>query len=95
LFFASNGFEGSESYEYNENGTLKLAIWDKFDTWLTGTITFKYDEKNKLKSGVFKRENEFDADLLFETDNKGNLTKIHWDFSFGKTQTYWFKYKKL
>jgi len=28
LFHGENGFEGSESYEYNENGTLKLAKWD-------------------------------------------------------------------
>lgn len=95
LFFASNGFEGSESYEYNENGTLKLAIWDKFDTWLTGTLTFTYNSNNRINTGIFKGANNFDADLLFETDNKGNLTKIHWDFSFGKTQTYWFKYKNL
>ena len=95
LFFASNGFEGSEAYKYNENGALKSAKWDKFDTWLTGTITFEYDSNNRLKSGSFKGENNFDADLSIEVDKKGNLTKIHWNFSFGKTQTYWFKYKRL
>lgn len=95
LFFASNGFEGSESYQYDENGRLLEAKWDKFDTWLTGTITFEYDEDNRLKSGFFKGENNFDADLSFEVDKNGNLTKIYWDFSFGKTQTYWFKYDKL
>ena len=94
LFHGNNGFVGTESYLYNEDGKLTEAKWNKFDTWLTGTISFEYDSKNRLKSGSFKGENNFDADLEFETDNKGNLTKIHWDFSFGKTQTYWFKYKK-
>jgi hypothetical protein len=95
LFFANNGFFGSEFYEYNEDGTLKLATWDKFDTWLSGTITFRYDEQNRLKTGLFKGENNFDADLSFVLDKNGNLTKIHWDFDFGKTQTYKFKYSKL
>jgi len=59
-----------------------------------GKITFEYDSENKLKSGFFKGENNFDADLSFEVDKNENLTKIHWDFSFGKTQTYEFKYNK-
>lgn len=95
LFHGDNGFEGSESYEYNENGTLKLAKWDKYDTWITGTITFEYDANNMLKSGLFKGVNNMDADLSFVLDEIDNLIKIHWEFSFGKTQTYWFEYDKL
>jgi len=92
LFYLSNGFEGSESYEYNENGTLKRAKWERFDTWLTGTIVFKYHDGNRLKSGLFKGDDDFDANLTFEYDEYKNLNKIHWEFSFGKTQTYWFTY---
>jgi len=95
LFFTLNGLEGSETYEYSENGMLKKAKWDKFDTWLTGIITFEYDANSKLKSGFFKGDNNFNADLIFEVDKNGNLTKIHWDFSFEKTQTYEFKYTQL
>lgn len=95
LFFADNGFLGSESYEYHDNGTLKLAKWDKFDTWLTGTISFEYDANNMLKSGFFKGENNFDSEIDFKSDKNGNLIRIHWNFSFGKTQTYEFKYNKL
>ena len=95
LFYSDYGFEGSETYQYDENGRLFEAKWSKFDTWLTGTITFEYDANNKLKTGFFKGENNFDANINFEVDSESNITKIHWDFSFGKTQTYWFKYTKL
>lgn len=95
LFHSNNGFVGSESYQYNEEGRLIEAKWDKFDTWLTGTITFEYDSNNKLKTGFFKGQDKFDADINFEVDKNLNLTKIHWEFSFGKTQTYEFNYEKL
>lgn len=95
LFYGDNGFEGSESYEYNVNGTLKLARWDKYDTWITGIITFEYDANNRLKSGSFKGKNNVDADISFELDEMDKLIKIHWNFSFGKTQTYWFEYIKM
>ncbi len=93
LFHGDNGFEGSETYQYDEEGRLIKAVWNKFDTWLTGTITFTYDENNRLKSGFFKGENNFDADIKFENDSNNNIIKIHWNFSFGKTQDYWFEYE--
>jgi len=95
LFHGGNGFIGSESYEYDQKGRLIEAKWNKFDTWLSGTITFEYSANNEFKSGVFKGNDNFDADLDFEVDKKGNLIKIYWDFSFDKTQTYSFKYEKL
>ena len=94
LFHGKNGFVGTESYKYDENGKLLEAEWSKFDTWLSGTITFSYNENNKLKSGIFKGENGFDADIDFEEDSNNNITKINWEFTFGKTQTYWFDYEK-
>ncbi len=95
LFHAENGFFGGETYRYDENGKLIEAEWARFDTWLTGTITFDYDENNLLESGFFKGENGFDAKIIFENDSYKNLIKIHWEFTFGKTQTYRFKYYKL
>jgi len=95
LFFLSNVLEGSESYIYNEKGQLEFARWNKFDTWLSGTISFKYNDNNLLQSAEFKGKDKFDANIQFENNKDGNLIKIHWDFSFGKSQTYWFEYKKL
>lgn len=95
LFHADNGFVGSESYTYDENGKLLTAKWNKFDSWLTGTITCTYDENNRLKTGFFKGEDGFDANIDFELDTNNNITKIHWNFTFGKTQTYGFEYKEL
>lgn len=95
LFQGDNGFEGTESYEYDIEGRLIKADWSKFDTWLTGTLTFNYDENNRLKSGFFEGKDGFDADINFEEDINKNITKINWKFTFGKTQTYWFEYDKL
>ena len=47
-----------------------------------------------LRFAKFKGDNNFDADIKFETDQYGNLIGIYWDFNFGKTQTYEFNYKK-
>jgi len=93
LFHKNNGFFGSESYEYNVKGELIVAEWNNYDTWLTGNITFKY-ENGTLLSGKFIAD-QYSADLVFTLDKDKNVTKIKWDFSFGKTQTYWFKYQKL
>ena len=38
---------------------------------------------------------KFDAEIYFENDEFGNIAKIHWVFSFGKTQTYTFHYVKI
>ena len=93
LFHGENGFVGSESYLYDEKGRLMKAKWKQFDTWLTGTINFQYDENNKLKTAFFKGEDDFDATIDFEYNSNQYITKIQWNFTFGKTQTYWFEYK--
>jgi len=93
-FEKSDGSKGSEHFEYNGKWQLIKAIYNNMDSWLTGTITFTYDSKSHLKSGVFKGVN-FDADISFSCDEFGNVIKIHWDFSMGKTQTYLFEYEKI
>ncbi len=93
LFYGENGFVGDESYQYDETGKLIKAHWNKFDTWLTGDIIFQYED-DKLIKGKFKADN-YKADLTFEFDQFNNLTKIHWEFNIGNTQTYEFKYKNI
>jgi hypothetical protein len=85
---------GSELYNYKK-GVLVTGIYHNFDSWLTGTIHFKHDNNGKIITGIFKGKNNFDANIIFEYDNDLNITKIHWEFSFGKTQTYTFQYEKL
>jgi len=92
-----DGSTASETYEYDSSGKLVKAVWDKFDTWLTGTITFDYDRSGYFSKGHFKGngEKKFDAEISFKYDKNKNLTMIHWDFSFKGTQTYTFGYEKL
>ena len=86
---------GSEKYYYNETGSLLQADYDNFDSWLSGTITFDLDDSGNLSKGHFKGKGKFDAEILFINDANGNIVKIHWEFSFGKTQTYTFEYEKM
>ena len=95
LFKRSDGVDGNEKYTYNSEGQLIKAEWENFDNWLSGTITFEHNRAGLISKGYFKGEDGFDAELIFSYDNYGNLSKIHWDFSFGKTQTYWFEYSQL
>ncbi|MEE9441724.1 MAG: hypothetical protein V3V99_03555 [candidate division Zixibacteria bacterium] len=95
LFERSDGFEGSEHYEYDGKGLLTKANYKNFDTWLSGVITFTHDDQGDLKTGLFKGENDFDADIEFNCDDNGNVIKIHWKFTFDQTQTYLFEYEKI
>lgn len=93
-FERSDGVVGKEIYSYDGKWNLIQAVYDNFDTWLTGTITFESDNNGFLTKGYFKGE-KFDAEIFFENDEVGNIVKIHWVFSFGATQTYWFKYENI
>jgi len=86
----SNGEKSTEKYYYN-NEQLTKAEWTNFDFWLSGSIEFSHSETGQITSGIFKGE-KFDAQLKFTYNEFGNLSKIRWDFSFGKYQEYTFKY---
>ena len=91
-----DGLSAEEIYKYDSAGRLIKAVWDKFDTWLTGTITFTYDRNGNPLTGFFEGsgEDKFDADITFSFDADKNLIRIRWEFSFGGTQTYTFGYEK-
>ncbi|UCD38009.1 MAG: hypothetical protein JSW54_00540 [Fidelibacterota bacterium] len=91
----SDGVTGGEEYVYNWKGNLQTAQYDNVDSWLTGTITFQYDDQGELSKGYFKGEDNFDAEITFESDAIGNITKIRWDFSFGSYQVYTFTYEEI
>jgi hypothetical protein len=95
-FIHVDGSTAEELYQYDGTGRLIRAVWDKFDTWLTGTITFDYDRSGDPLIGHFKGsgDNKFDADITFSFDENKNLIRIHWKFSFDGTQTYTFGYEK-
>lgn len=92
----TDGFRSEESYSYDELGKLIKAVWDNFDSWLTGDISFKHNENGNLVSGIFSGsgEKKFNADIKFSFDKDHNLTSIDWKFSFPGTQTYIFNYLK-
>ncbi|MFC2124014.1 hypothetical protein ACFLU5_04310 [Bacteroidota bacterium] len=95
LFERSDGIKGSERYKYDKNGKLVMGCYDNFDSWLNGSLTFECDRYGNLSHGFFIGQDGFDADIDFQCDSYGNVIRIHWDFSFDKSQTYIFNYKKL
>ena len=94
LFKRTDGVTGNESYEYDEDSRLIHANWENFDSWLTGTIKFTYNENGDLFEGYFQGTKGFNAKINFKYDNHRNLSKIYWDFSSGETQKYIFEYEK-
>jgi len=91
-FYLADTLYGFESYLYNPEGELVKAYLKNFDTWLSGTLTFRSNNLGKVASGTFKGENGFDASILFNYNAAGLLSEIHWKFSFGKFQKYSFEY---
>ena len=93
-FKRTDGVTGSESYDYDEESKVNHADWRNFDSWLTGTISFAYNENGILSGGEYHGTEGADAKINFEYDKFRNLTKISWVFSTGETQTYIFEYEK-
>jgi len=94
-FKRTDGLEGEEIFSYDNQGRMVMAKYNKMDAWLSGTITFDHDHNGLPVKGYFKGEDNFDADIYFEYDEYYNLIKLKWDFSFGKSQVYTFKYSAL
>jgi hypothetical protein len=93
-FQGSDGTSGSETYRY-EDDKLVQGEFMNVDGWLNGTLTFEHDDQGVLRSAVFSGQNGFDAGLEFSYDLNFNLVKIHWEFSSGHTQTYFFEYEPI
>ena len=93
-FIKADGTSGHEFYHYTPSGEMSSAEWNNFDAWLTGILNFSSEDGN-LAKGHFKGTGEkpFDADLTFDYDSTGNMKKISWVFSFGKSQVYEFDYE--
>jgi hypothetical protein len=94
-FIRSDSLTGEEIYSYDHEGIMAMAEYKKMDAWLSGTIAFSHDKQGLPVKGYFKGEDNFDADIYFYYDDYKNLVKIQWDFSFGKSQVYTFKYRNL
>jgi YD repeat-containing protein len=94
-FKRTDGAQGTESYTYDEESRLIQADYNNFDSWLTGTITFTHNQNGDISRGYFKAPKDRSAEIIFEYSDNHHLTKIHWDFSFNRTQTYTFIYEKI
>lgn len=93
-FEKPDGYKSYEIFAYDAHGNLRFARYDKMDGWLTGNIIFELDRYDRIKNGKFKADEGFEAQINFDYDKNDLVTKIHWIFSFGKTQTYTFGYKR-
>lgn len=91
-FSQSTGEGGFETYRYDRLGRLAGATYRDMDFWLNGELTFSYDDWGHLDKGEFAGADGFDAELEFDTDEHGNVLRMHWRFSNGMTQTYTFAY---
>jgi hypothetical protein len=91
-FRQSTGEDGYEKYQYDRLGRLVGATYRNMDFWLNGELAFTYDDWGHLEAGAFTGHDGFDAQLEFDTDEHGNVLRMHWVFSNGTTQTYTFKY---
>jgi hypothetical protein len=94
-FKRSDGLEGEDKYIYDAEGRLAMAEYRKMDAWLSGTIAFSHDLNGLPVKGFFKGDDNFDAEIYFFYDDYKNLVRVQWDFSFGKSQVYTFKYTPL
>jgi hypothetical protein len=93
-FIKPDGFKSNESFAYDIHGNLRFARYDSMDSWLTGNIFFELDRYDRIKSAIFKADEGYIAKITFEYNSEDLITKIHWEFSFGKAQTYSFSYIK-
>ncbi|MBA7544836.1 hypothetical protein ES705_37197 [subsurface metagenome] len=92
-YYRADTLYGFESYVYNSEGELMKAHLNKFDNWLSGTISFNSNESGIITSGEFKGQNSFDAFISFDYNTEGLLTEMKWEFTFGKFQQYIFEYE--
>ena len=88
----SDGSRGSETYRYDDNGRLTEGVYENMDEWLNGNLGFTYDDSGILTGANFAGQDGFGARLFFTYDMDFNLVGIRWEFSYGGTQTYIFKY---
>lgn len=86
-FARSDGVVGAERYEYDDKMRLSKAVYENFDTWLTGTITYEHAEDGGIEKAHFDGE-RFDAEIDFDRDEHGNVTRMQWVLESGQTQTY-------
>lgn len=94
IYFNNDSIVGHEYYEYQQ-GLLTKGEYENFDSWLSGSISFEHNKTGELTTGIFKGKDGFDAIIYFTYDENRNISKIHWVFSFGKTQTYTFVYEEI
>ncbi len=87
----SDGSSGSEAYRY-EDGTLIQGEYENVDGWLNGILIPEYNAEGLMTGAIFSGKDGFDARVQFSYDRDFNLVKIHWEFSSGHTQTYWYYY---
>jgi len=91
-FERSDGVKGVTNYEYDERGHQVKANCKGLNGWFHGIISYTYDEKGRKIRGDIKQQGKNTGTISYSSDEKGNLSKEHWDFSEQWSQTFQYEY---
>jgi hypothetical protein len=86
------GNSGSETYRYRD-GALARGEYNNMDGWLNGVLEFSPNEFGMPVRANFTSLDGNHAVIEFSYDRNFNLTRIHWIFNSGHTQTYRYEYE--
>ena len=73
-----------------------MAAWNLYfsSEWLNSIDNI--ETRNRFNNVYYpKMDLRNLPEIMFENDDHGNIVKIYWKFSFGKTQTYNYQYAKI
>jgi hypothetical protein len=91
---SGGAIESVESYLYNPDGTLRKAVYQNVDGWITGVLSVVSDDHRRLLKGSFRGSDGSTAELQYTYDGEDCLREIVWRFSSGVFQRYTFTYER-
>ena len=94
-FFATDGREGTTTFEYNKKGQLISANCRQYYGWLDGQMSFISNEEGKLSSAMLQRPSPPNASIVYEYDELGNLINEIWDFESKWKQVFHWEYEPV
>lgn len=90
----SDGISGVTLYEYDEDDKLLKANCEGLNGWFYGIISYSYNQKGKLSTGIIKQKGQKSGIISYLYDENENLLQENWDFSGKWQQIFRYKYKK-
>lgn len=93
-FLRSDGINGTADFSYDKNGRCEKVACDRYKGWLKGDIIYEYKGSQPARKAQIIRDHEQIAEIRFDYDKNGNLSKDTWTFSSGWQQTFIYHYEK-